>query len=598
MQRHRALSALTCCAIGAASNAQSLMRSVPGPAAGAQFGRACIVVPDQDSDGFKDLLVGAPGFNSGRGAIYCISGRFLATGAGVSTIWSLTPAANPGDNFGFALADVGDVTGDGVHDFLVGQPGYDAPSASDVGAVRLVHGSARVIVSLLHGTDSCCEQFGFSIAACGDLNLNGFPDVAVGAPDYSVSVGLVRVFDGFALTQSGSVQGLSLAAFGGQFYVDQVGWSVASGADFTGDGIAEIVAGSPGRDHGSSLEAGRVIVYDIVEDEQYFVDSLIGGERLGAAVSVGHDYDGDGVPDIVAGAPHSPNGSSHEVGRVVVYSGARVVAQTMPQEIYAFALTAPSGFVLPPPDFHFGEAVAAVDDLNNDGVGEILVGAPDFFTNSGANAAYRGLVRIFSGATGAQFANITGASTDRLGDGIGAVLDDLDGDGFHEFALGGSLADVGGADSGVLKCFRLFPVQPATYCAGKINSLGCTPAMGVSGLPSASSGLPCSITSVNVINQKNGLLFYGRSAAAVLFQGGVKCVANPISRTPAQNSGGSAGGADCTGVFSFDFNGLVSSGVDPSLTAGAEIYAQYWSRDPQSAIPTSLSNALRVVINP
>jgi hypothetical protein len=71
-----------------------------------------------------------------------------------------------------------------------------------------------------------------------------------------------------------------------------------------------------------------------------------------------------------------------------------------------------------------------------------------------------------------------------------------------------------------------------------------------------------------------------------------------VRRTGVLASGGSTSGSDCTGTYSFDFNALIQSGFDPSLVAGAEIYAQYWSRDPSSASHTSLSNALRFLINP
>lgn len=602
MQNHYFFRALAFCALLGVAKSQTLVRSVNGPAANAQFGKASIVVPDQNADGFKDLLVGAPGFNSGRGAIYCISGRFLATGTGAQTLWSLAPPVAAGDQFGFALADVGDVTGDGVHDFLVGQPGYDFSTATgqqDVGAVRLVHGSAHTVVSLIRG--SYADGLGYSIAACGDLNLNGFGDVAIGGP-FSFLTGVVRILDGFVLTQSGEASAIDLAVFAGSNYGDGVGTSVAGGADLTGDGIPDIVSGAPGHDIAGASNVGRVVVYDAVHNQRYFADSFVAGESLGSSVSVGHDYDGDGVADIVAGAPNFKNGTAFNVGRAVVFSSARVVAQTPPYEIFSFvygSVAPPVNHGDPEPNFRFGAAVHACADLNGDGVGEILVGAPGYFTQSLLSGwSFRGLVRVFSGASGVQLGSIAGGTTDRLGDGLAGAIGDFDGDGFREFALAGSLSDAGGTDSGVLKCYRLFPVTSSTYCVGKVNSLGCTPAVGVSGSPSASSGLPFTITATSVISQKNGLLFYGRSPTSVLFQGGTKCVADPVQRTPTQNSGGAASGADCTGAFSFDFNALGASGIDPSLVVGAEIFAQYWSRDPASASHTSLSNAVRFLINP
>jgi hypothetical protein len=72
----------------------------------------------------------------------------------------------------------------------------------------------------------------------------------------------------------------------------------------------------------------------------------------------------------------------------------------------------------------------------------------------------------------------------------------------------------------------------------------------------------------------------------------------PTVRTPVQGSGGSASGDDCSGYFSYDFNARIQSGVDPLLVPGAEVFCQYWSRDPWSASTTSLSNALRFLVQP
>ncbi|MCY3002655.1 MAG: hypothetical protein NTV21_12705 [Planctomycetota bacterium] len=588
-------------ALALTAGAQTFVRSVNGPAVGSQFGKACIIVPDQNADGLKDVLVGAPEFNGGRGAIYCISGAFLATGIGVQTLWSIAPPVAAGDQFGFALADVGDVTGDAVHDFLVGQPGYDVQSQTNVGAVRLVNGSSHILVSLLYGSYACCEAFGRAMAACGDINQNGIADVAVGSPFFGLGEGVVRILDGSVLTQFGSVQNLPLGWLSGGNYGDSLGFSVAAGADLNGDGVPEVVAGVPNRDINSVGDAGRLILRDFAASQEVVIDSGIGGEHWGASVSMGDDYDGDGVADIIAGAPNSPNGSIYEVGRVTVLSGARVMAQQPPYEIYSFAygsVTPPTNHGDPLPNFHFGAAVLACADLNLDGVGEIMIGAPGYFSTSFSGTSFRGLVRIYSGATGALLCSVTGGTTDRLGDALAGAVGDLDGDGFPEFVVGGSLSDAGGTDSGVIKCYRLFPLSPKTYCIGKQNSLGCTPFVTFSGTPDINSSLPFTITGNNFINHRSGLLFYSRGPSAVPFQGGTKCAANPVRRTTTQDSGGSASGSDCSGSYTLDFNAWLAAGSDSSLAAGADVYAQFWSRDPASPSTTSLSNALHFVIHP
>jgi hypothetical protein len=101
-----------------------------------------------------------------------------------------------------------------------------------------------------------------------------------------------------------------------------------------------------------------------------------------------------------------------------------------------------------------------------------------------------------------------------------------------------------------------------------------------------------------VISQKSGLLFYSHAPATKPFQGGTLCVKGPLKRLAPQNSGGSPNGADCSGAFAYDFNARIQSGLDPTLVAGAEVFAQFWSRDPQSPSQTSLSDAIRMLIHP
>jgi len=600
--------ALASTALSPLAYAQTLLRTVPGPAVNAQFGACSIVVSDQNGDGYKDVLVGAPGFNQERGAIYCISGAFLASGVGASTVWSLAPIANQGDRFGALIVDVGDVTLDGVGDFLVGQPGYDNPGFNDAGAVRLVSGASRTAVSLIYGSAQGAA-FGSAGAATGDLDGDSRTELLIGAPGGpTYSLGGVKLLRGSALSGSGPVAALQVGSIS---FVsgEQLGASIVSGFDSSQQGtvgVTKFAIGAPSYNGAVGVNSGAVVYGSLTWSAGFFTVERIyagatAGERLGASLHAAHDYDGDGSVDIVAGAPNAPNGTSFQVGRAVVLSGQRLSSNQPPFEIFSAPFgspAAPTNHADPDPNYHFGAGVRACADLNGDGVGEVLVGAPDFVSKTLSTWNYRGLVRIFSGASGAQLAQITGSTTDRLGDALGGAIGDLNGDGFKEFVLAGSRSDVGGVDSGVLMAYRLFPIAPLIYCTGKLNSLGCTPSIFSSGSPSASSSSPFLIQASNLVNQKNGLLFYSHRPNAVLFQGGTKCVAEPTTRTPPQSSGGATTGASCSGTFSFDFNDWMQNGPDLSLGAGAEIYAQYWSRDPQSPSHTSLSNALQFLVSP
>ncbi len=144
---------------------------------------------------------------------------------------------------------------------------------------------------------------------------------------------------------------------------------------------------------------------------------------------------------------------------------------------------------------------------------------------------------------------------------------------------------------------RISDVVPTTtYCVAKTNSQGCAPAVSLSGAPSASSPSPFLIGASQVINLKNGIMFYGFGPNNAPFQGGTLCVAPPVQRTGLQFSGGNMGPNDCSGSFSLDFNALIQSGVDPLLVAGTDAFAQYWYRDPPASSGSGLSDAAQFTI--
>ncbi len=321
MLHRTVLSAFTLCACASLAPAQTLVRSVNGPAAGAQFGKACLVVPDQNGDGFKDLLIGAPNFNGGRGAVYCVSGAFLSNGNGTSILATIAPPTSPGDQFGFSLANVGDLNLDGHADFVVGEPGFNGGGMSDTGAVRLILGSSLAVLPERHWIYAG-GRFGTAVAAASDMTGDGRREVAVGAPAGSISFLVVMraeaLLSGGALTQPWTH--VQIAAGG------ESGTSLASGYDFDGDGFEELVVGAPGTAVGGITGSGTIYIQSINPNNLVFrtYPTSLPGERLGQSVSSGQDFDGDGAPDIVVGAPNSADIYGHQVGRIVVLSGKRL----------------------------------------------------------------------------------------------------------------------------------------------------------------------------------------------------------------------------------------------------------------------------------
>ena len=142
------------------------------------------------------------------------------------------------------------------------------------------------------------------------------------------------------------------------------------------------------------------------------------------------------------------------------------------------------------------------------------------------------------------------------------------------------------------------------YCTAKTNSLGCVPAIAWSGAPQAGATSGFTISAAAIRNNSNGLLLFGLDGSNTLpFRGGTMCVKTPLNRSPLRNSGGTPTGADCSGVFSMDFNAFASgaAGGSPNsalLQSGTVVHVQWWGRDNGFTSPNNvtLSDALRFTL--
>jgi hypothetical protein len=569
-----------------AANAQHVVWTFTG-SVGDEYGAALLQTADQNNDGYPDVIVGAPGWSSGRGYVRALSGKFLATGTGSTTLWTYYHSTtSSGARCGSSLIEVGTLTGNSATDYVAGIPG-EASTGVWQGGLLLIDGSTHNSAGAIFGDPN--TRLGESIASVGDQDGDGRVEIAATAPSTNGSASWVHVISGasFATTQHlSSASHSSINSNGSSAF----GAVVASGFDLDHDGRFDLAIGSP--DH-----LGHGTVHVCHAGSSLTVFGVYGGgqngERMGASIDGTRDFDGDGTNDLVIGAPGWSSDGVHHDGRVVVVSGARLIAGPSPVELLdlRFGNTAPA-------DNHFGACVRASADLNGDGVPDVLAGAPDYAFTFIGGSINRGAVAVFSGATGARIGFLSGANGDHLGDALLGGSADMNGDGFPDFAVAGSLSDNATVDCGTLKFSSLFPSAPTTYCTAKTNSLGCTPSISYSGTASTNPATAFSVSCASVINQVNGLLFYSHAPNATSFQGGTLCVRTPLRRSPVLSSGGSASGADCSGVFTYDFGARIHSGIDPTLVAGAEIFVQCWSRDSASSSTTSLSNALRFLINP
>ncbi|WP_047858930.1 MopE-related protein [Archangium gephyra] len=307
-----------------------------GAAAGDDTGTA-LATGDLTGDGASDLVVGAPLSENNGGAAVAPSNSGIVyvvknTGAAVANtnlyttpiyrIQNLAPVISQTDLKAGTSVAVADLNGDGKGDLLVGVPGFDTASIPDAGAVFVFYGPLTGNRSLggadarLVGT-SPDSLAGSSLARVGDLDGDGKDELLVGAPGRGSQPGRVYLVSGGSL--SGTVTLGSSKTFVGQ-PGDLAGTSVASG-DFDGDGKADLLVGAPG-DSGSQGAAFLIYGSQTLMPTQNLSSFTtfageLAGDQAGRAVSSAGDFDGDGVADILVGAP----GYSGGQGQVYLIKG-------------------------------------------------------------------------------------------------------------------------------------------------------------------------------------------------------------------------------------------------------------------------------------
>ncbi|MBK7878160.1 MAG: FG-GAP repeat protein [Planctomycetes bacterium] len=220
--------------------------TIDNPLPGAfRFGAAVANAGDLNRDGRTELLVGAPDtsapeFREGRAYVYLGSGVAIAA-TPAFTVESDVPNAL----LGAAVSAAGDVDADGFADLLVGVP--DLPGG---GQVRLYRGQAGVNPvapgAQTFASPQSGSRFGVALARAGDVNADGFSDVALAAPNWNVNQGKVQLFlgtsSGLASTPALEFDGASGA---------QLGAGLGPCGDVDGDGFSDVVLGQPGLLSGS-----------------------------------------------------------------------------------------------------------------------------------------------------------------------------------------------------------------------------------------------------------------------------------------------------------------------------------------------------------
>ncbi len=391
---------------------------------------------------------------------------------------------------GLSVAGAGDVNGDGRPDVIIAAKFASPRGRTNAGAAYVVYGGQNLgSVKLGHlGTSgfeidgaAANNEAGDSVAGGGDVNGDGIADVIIGASDAAnngrINSGSAYVIYGQRVADPADVDLANITTteggrgfrIDGASMTDQAGRSVAL-TDVTGDGLADAIVGAIGAAPGGHVFAGSAyVVYgqatpDLADLDLasvggvtttktvrgFRIDGAIQNDELGATVGGAGDVNGDGIGDVLIGAPGAGNEMRTDSGSAYVVYGSNVLDRSA----IAVGSISPSDTSLwfridgATANDDLGYSVAGAGDVNGDGVADVVVGAVGAHNNArpSSGSAYVLYGQRTADPADVDLAAITTTQATRgmridgaaPGDDAGysvAGVGDLNGDGVDDLAI-------------------------------------------------------------------------------------------------------------------------------------------------------------------
>jgi hypothetical protein len=462
---------------------------------GDQFGKAAAGIGDVNNDGIKDIITGNHPDDDGgtdRGSAYIL---FMDTDGTVDDTLgyqkisdsegSFTTTLDDSDGFGRSVSGVGDINNDGIEDVAVSARGDDdggtdrgavyilgldfsptVNSKGTVGRFQKISDTAGEFTATLDDTD----RFGRSASGIGDINKDGIDDIAVGAhkdDDGGNRRGAVYILfmdtDG-TVDDSTGFQKISDTAGGFTATLDngdEFGVSVARIGDLNNDGVEDIAVGASEDDDGGRNRGAVYILFmatdgtvssfqKISDTAGSFTATLENGDRFGQFIAPIGDLNNDGIEDLAVGVRDDDDGGTDRGAVYILFmdtDGTVKSFQKISDTAGGFTATLDDGD-------YFGQSVARIGDINNDGIEDIAVGAQgDDDGGTGRGAVYILFMDTdgtVDDTTGFQkISDTAGEFTATLDDddefgGSVVGIGDINNDGIEDIAVGANLDDDGG----------------------------------------------------------------------------------------------------------------------------------------------------------
>ncbi|MEM8840415.1 MAG: Ig-like domain-containing protein [Pseudomonadota bacterium] len=383
--------------------------SITGLSENDALGTSVAGISDLNGDGTDDIAVSAPEAGTG-GETYVIFGdeSGFDPSFDLATLSGLNGFVFAGDNAfgqsGFSVAGAGDINGDGSDDLIIGAPLAGSGESyvifgSDSGfPARLTPGDLTGANGFVISSSSGSSNAGVSVASAGDFNADGVDDLFIGASALDVG-NAVAVGGGFILFGSTNgfgaevsletlTQGTGVTIQGFQ-PESEAGLSVAGIGDFNGDDVDDVIIGAPGTTTGNGIVSGQSYVLfgagtglpgtidlqALSGDDGFAISGLAAEDAAGLAVTGVGDVNGDGLDDIVVTAPGADPSGQVAAGSAYLIFGAE---SGFGGDLDLSGLNGRNGYVLEGFDAlgTVGVSVSAAGDMNGDGIGDLMLGAP------------------------------------------------------------------------------------------------------------------------------------------------------------------------------------------------------------------------------